>query len=412
MSGYVGDLSDSQEKSLSKFREIVQDLQLPEHSDHYLLRWLRAREFSLEKSEMMIRRSMDSRQRWGLDTILETFKPSEVLTKYYPGGFFGFDKEGAPVFIDPIGQIDFKGLLYSSKKEEIIRLKAYVGEFAIKLCKEQSEKLGKHMEQMVVVMDLEGLGLKHLWKPGVVMFNNIVTFYEDNFPELMKHIFVIRAPKIFPLAYSLVKPFLSEATRSKVKILSADWKNELLEFIDGSNLPEFYGGTCRDPDGNPKCSSKICYGGEVPEKYFLVGQTAFKPEDFQSAHVKWGASLKIEYKVEQPGAILSWEFKTEEHDIGFGVYYKSPDDVRKHIHTSDLEEVFPMMRRDCHMIPEQGSLTCERLGTYVMKFDNSYSWTRSKKIYYDIELTQPLCSGVNNGKCSTGTQHGSVVSDS
>ena len=39
----------------------------------------------------------------------------------------------------------------------------------------------------------------------------------------------------------------------------------------------------------------------------------------------------------------SWEFKTEEHDIGFGVYYKSPDDVRKHIHTSDLEEVVRYM---------------------------------------------------------------------
>ena len=33
------------------------------------------------------------------------------------------------------------GLLYSSKKEEIIKFKAYVGEFAIKLCKEQSEKV-------------------------------------------------------------------------------------------------------------------------------------------------------------------------------------------------------------------------------------------------------------------------------
>lgn len=38
---------------------------------------------------------------------------------------------------------------------------------------------------------------------------------------------------------------------------AANWKNELQEFIDGSNLPEYYGGTCRDPDGNPKCLSKV-----------------------------------------------------------------------------------------------------------------------------------------------------------
>ena len=36
-----------------------------------------------------------------------------------------------------------------------------------------------------------------------------------------------------------------------------DWKSELLEFIDEDNLPEYYGGKCRDPDGNPKCQTKV-----------------------------------------------------------------------------------------------------------------------------------------------------------
>jgi len=38
-----------------------------------------------------------------------------------------------------------------------------------------------------------------------------------------------------------------------------DWKTELLEYIDESNLPEYYGGKCRDPDGNPKCKTKVDY---------------------------------------------------------------------------------------------------------------------------------------------------------
>ena len=32
-----------------------------------------------------------------------------MLSKYYPGSYFGYDREGAPVFIDPVGQIDFRG---------------------------------------------------------------------------------------------------------------------------------------------------------------------------------------------------------------------------------------------------------------------------------------------------------------
>lgn len=34
-----------------------------------------------------------------------------MLSKYYPGGYFGYDRDGSPVFIDPIGQIDFKGMI-------------------------------------------------------------------------------------------------------------------------------------------------------------------------------------------------------------------------------------------------------------------------------------------------------------
>ena len=34
-----------------------------------------------------------------------------VLDKYRTGGIFGYDKEGAPVYIDPFGLIDLKGWL-------------------------------------------------------------------------------------------------------------------------------------------------------------------------------------------------------------------------------------------------------------------------------------------------------------
>lgn len=52
--------------------------------------------------------------KWGAETVNNGISTGDalffqVLQKYYPGGFFGYDKEGAPVFIDPVGRIDFKG---------------------------------------------------------------------------------------------------------------------------------------------------------------------------------------------------------------------------------------------------------------------------------------------------------------
>ena len=44
-----------------------------------------------------------------MDRILEEYNPPDVLVNYFPGGHCGYDKEGAPVWITPSGQLDIKG---------------------------------------------------------------------------------------------------------------------------------------------------------------------------------------------------------------------------------------------------------------------------------------------------------------
>ena len=51
------------------------------------------------------------RQQIGADKILEDYVAPDVLDKYRTGGIFGYDKEGAPIYIDPFGLIDLKGWL-------------------------------------------------------------------------------------------------------------------------------------------------------------------------------------------------------------------------------------------------------------------------------------------------------------
>ncbi|VDI56430.1 Hypothetical predicted protein, partial [Mytilus galloprovincialis] len=110
MSGFVGDLSEKQSTALQKFRENVKDVLEPEHDDHYLLRWLRARNFDLKKSEDMLRKHLIWRKEEDIDNILRQKTP-DVIENYYPGGHCGFDKDGSPVWIDPIGNIDPKGTI-------------------------------------------------------------------------------------------------------------------------------------------------------------------------------------------------------------------------------------------------------------------------------------------------------------
>jgi CRAL/TRIO domain len=77
---------------------------------------------------------------------------------------------------------------------------------------------------------------------------------------------VTSAPKFFTVIFNLMKPFMHQATLDKMRIFGSDkeeWAAALLEDIEADNLPLHYGGTMVDPDGDPKCPSKV-------RKLFLV----------------------------------------------------------------------------------------------------------------------------------------------
>ena len=52
---------------------------------------------------------MEWRHQYGSDTVVEDFEAPEVVKKYWPGGLYGFDKNGAPVWIEVPGYADVKG---------------------------------------------------------------------------------------------------------------------------------------------------------------------------------------------------------------------------------------------------------------------------------------------------------------
>ncbi|XP_059149156.1 SEC14-like protein 2 [Physella acuta] len=385
MSGHVGNLSESQAACLAQFRQNVQDILKEHHDDYYLLRWLRARKFDLNKSEAMLRNHIKWRAVNNVDTILEDFEPPEVMQKYYTGGLFGQDKEGALLWIDPNGYIDMKGILMSMRKQDVIKSKIWLLEEIYRLFELKTKEQGRRVDQMVIIFDLEKFGLKHLWKPGVDVFTEIVATFEDHYPETLKKTFVINAPKIFPIAYNLLRPFLSEETHRKVTICGSNFREVLLHHIDPDQLPQHWGGTCVDPDGNPRCPSKINPGGEVPQSYYRQNDLT-DLAGFTQVSIGRGSSLQLDYVIEKPGSAIRWQFKTDGFDIGFGIYLRTEDKRQK---ACDMDHVLPSQRVNSHMIPEDGMLQCRVAGTYIVRFDNTYSWARAKKLFYIIEILEP-----------------------
>ncbi|XP_044514814.1 SEC14-like protein 4 isoform X3 [Gracilinanus agilis] len=303
MSGRVGGLSPQQEEALAQFRKNVQDVlaELRNPDDYFLLRWLRARNFDLQKSEAMLR------------------------------------------------------------------------------------KLGKKIETFLIVFDLENLGLKHLWKPATEVYQEFFSILDQNFPETVKNLIVVKAPKIFPIAFNLVKSFISEETRKKILILGANWKEELQKFINPDQLPAEYGGTLRDPDGNPKYLTKITYGGVVPKKY--TSQKQLKLQYEHTVSVNRGSSHQVEFEILFPGCVLRWQFMLDGPDIGFGIYLKTKMGERQK--AREMIEVLPSQKFNSPLVPEDGSLICSKPGVYVLRFDNTYSLVHSKEVSYTVEVLLP-----------------------
>ncbi|XP_033747667.1 SEC14-like protein 2 isoform X2 [Pecten maximus] len=378
-------LTAEQQLALNTFRNKVQDVLGPDHDDRFLLRWLKARKFDLNKSEEMLRNSFSWREKNNVDTILEDFESPEVLKKYFTGGTSGFDKEGCPIWVDPLGRLDFKGLMTSVKQRDMLLHKLCDLERFSKVMVDQSRKLGRVIDKETIIYDMEKVGMRHLWKPGIDTFNQFVTLVEDNYPERLKFIFIINAPKIFPVIWKLVRPFVAEETRKKIKVFgTANYKDTLLEYIDADQLPAAYGGTLVDKFGDPRCGDMIVQGGEVPKELYANANSMDK-DKFTSVTVGSKQSLDLPYSVTIPESVLSWQFFTEGYDVGFAVYRQIEDGLQK----GNLEEVVPLERVTSHIYPGDGSVVCKTVGTYVIRFDNTYSWTRSKKVLYCVDVMVP-----------------------
>lgn len=146
-------------------------------------------------------------------------------------------------------------------------------------------------------------------------------------------------------------------------------------------------------------------------------KTKLRAEEDSVVTVYRGDIMTVHVPTVPEAKKVCWEFATDGYDIGFGIYFdwspvtsrsitvhisESSDDedeeeelegpvtngdVEKGSKTqtnSNLAEILAVYRQDSHLSVNGGSHEFPGEGTYLIKFDNSYSLWRNKTLYYRV----------------------------
>uniref|UniRef100_A0A1I8H8W6 CRAL-TRIO domain-containing protein n=1 Tax=Macrostomum lignano TaxID=282301 RepID=A0A1I8H8W6_9PLAT len=354
----MDDLSPEKQKLFLEFKDQAASLIVKGkflHEDHFLKKWLIARNWDVSKAVAMFAESEKFKKEMDVDHLLD-WEPPEVLKQYYCGGIIGHAKDGSPVKLAATN-LDMKGLLMACRRQDVIKNRLRECELVVKELEAQTRRLGVWVDKMTIIFD-QSHASQMLWGPARDINTYFAKMLESNYPEMLGKMFVVNAPAIFPLLWKLFRPFLAEETKNKIFVLGGDFQK-------------------LGPQGL-----------KVPEELYLT-EGLVGCDDAVEIEIGFNEKKTVGIDVQQPGSLLKYEFSTKGYDIAFGIDLVAPADACQN-GAKTRRHVLPTARYNSHMAPEVGTLLCETAGLYELVFDNSFSWTRGKRLLYRAELLPPV----------------------
>ncbi|XP_057726802.1 phosphatidylinositol/phosphatidylcholine transfer protein SFH13-like isoform X2 [Arachis stenosperma] len=252
---HIEDVRNAQEESaVQKLRlKLLQRCSLrPTHDDyHALLRFLKARDFDIEKTIQMWEDMLSWRKEYGTDTILQDFEFEELeeVLQHYPQGYHGVDKEGRPVYIERLGKAHPSRLMRITTIDRY--LKYHVQEFERALQEKFpacSVAAKRRISSTTTILDVQGLGMKNFSPTAANLLAAMTRIDNNYYPETLHRMYIVNAGTGFKkMLWPAAQKFLDPKTIAKIQVYEPKSLCKLLDVIDSSQLPDFLGGSCTCP---------------------------------------------------------------------------------------------------------------------------------------------------------------------
>jgi len=257
--GYMGNLSDKQVMCLTRLKALAIEsvgplsswlLKHGETEEHFLLRFLRARDFNVMKALAMLENDIRWRKAGGISELAEKTEEaahacSNMVRQYMPWRHLGYDTQGRPVIAKHMGQKTvLKDALQHCSNEELVRYHVWQQECFCSLLASQSQQLGVCIEQWMVIIDAKGWHVGLASRQAFTFLRAMATVDSDHYPERLGLLVCINSPPALAWSWKIISSWLTE--RQQQKIYFCANKNDALAalkpHLDPHIIPEECGG--------------------------------------------------------------------------------------------------------------------------------------------------------------------------
>jgi hypothetical protein len=286
-------VSDNQGQSLEAFKAKLRNVGLYQpasddiaashddiaasHDDITLLRFLRARQYDVDKAQKQFSDTEAWRKQHNVDELFRTFETNEMESakRFYPRWTGRRDKNGLPVYVYRLASLDaplrkdLESVPSERRYQRIVALYEVMTRFVLPLCSHLAAPIP--VSSVTTIIDLERVSLSAMWslRSHLQVASTMAT---ANYPETLNTIAIVNSPSFFPTIWNWIKTWFDEGTRNKIHILGKDPGPTLKLLIDEKDIPQSYGGQLLwkfedDPDLDDTIKKII---GEMPKGPVLI----------------------------------------------------------------------------------------------------------------------------------------------
>jgi hypothetical protein len=213
-----------------------------------LSRFLCAREGQVDEALKMIIACAKFREEKDVASILAAndsrMKTVKYIRQFWPATVFGLTNDGTPVQYHHLRNIDV-GKLCAPGEENLRIFYLWWMENCLNIQREghkaKRESKGP-MNQSIEIYDFKGVSLWTMTMNvfGLRIFSRALDVGQDNYPENLRKAFIINAPSIVTILWSIVLKTLSERTKSKIALTSHENREGLREFLSDETIDTMF----------------------------------------------------------------------------------------------------------------------------------------------------------------------------